>query len=189
MPDIRTFFAFDPSLEVREQAASLLSELKRCDADVKWESAAKMHVTMKFLGGVPEDTLNDVIRTAESALAAHASCMPVFETIGAFPSLRHPNVVWIGCRDTGGALAGIKGSLDRALKPLGFPVGERAFHPHLTLGRVKSPRGLNYLISILEKCTFEPQRTPVSEILVMKSLLRPAGSEYSVLQRIRLQSP
>lgn len=166
----------------------LQSELRESGADVRWESPDKFHATIKFLGDVEEAGLPGVLRDARSACAPHPPFVVSYQGLGAFPALRHPKVVWIGCANEDGTLGRIKTSLDAGLLPHGFKVEERAFRPHVTLGRVRSARGLQHLTPRLENLTFEPQTGTISEILVMKSVLRPQGAEYSVVTSIHLQS-
>ncbi len=184
---IRTFIAFGTPLPIREAMTALQAELRASEADVRWESPEKFHATIKFLGDVEEAGLPGVLDDARSACASSPPFSVSYEGLGAFPALRHPRVVWIGCVNEDGVLGRIKDALDAGLLARGFPVEERAFHPHVTLGRVRSPRGLHNLTPILEKLTFEPRTGIISEILVMKSLLRPQGAEYSVVTSIHLQ--
>src|SRR5260221_5183553 len=181
MGSIRTFIAFDTPARVREAMMAVQEELAEPDADVRWESPEKSHTTIKFLGGVDESILPGVLETTRSVCGTFRPFEVTYEGVGAFPEGRHPKVIWTGCLNADGSLASLKSALDRALVPFGFPIEERAFRPHLTLGRVRSPRGLQYLTPKLEKLTFEPRKETISEILVMKSVLRPQGGEYTVL--------
>ena len=101
--------------------------------------------------------------------------------------MKSPRVLWIGCENPDGRLLPLKNALDSGLLPEGFEVEDRPFHPHVTLGRVKSLRGKNDLTPMLEKLTLEPRVATVAEIIVMKSTLKPQGAVYTVLKNIRLQ--
>jgi 2'-5' RNA ligase len=71
---------------------------------------------------------------------------------------------------------------------LGFPPEGRAFAPHLTLGRVKSPRGrygLTKWLGELKPVAAEPFQ--VSEIILYRSNLSPQGATYSPLRKILLE--
>jgi 2'-5' RNA ligase len=185
---IRTFIAFDTPSKVREAMKGLQQELAGTGADVRWEPAAKSHTTIKFLGGIDQTILPGVMEAARSVCAAFGPFDVSFQGVGVFPDILRPKVLWIGCENPDGSLANLKSELDRALVPCGIPVEDRPFRPHLTLGRVRSPRGLAHLTPKLEKVTFEPRKETISEILVMKSVLRPQGGEYSVLTSLHLQS-
>jgi len=188
MGSIRTFIAFDTPSPVREAMMAVQKEFAEPDANVRWESPEKSHTTIKFLGGVDESILPGVLETTGSVCGAFRPFEVTYEGVGAFPDGRQPKVIWIGCRNTDGTLASLKSTLDRALVSFGFRIEDRPFHPHITLGRVRSPRGLQYLTPKLEKLTFEPRKETISQILVMKSVLRPQGGEYTVLTSVHLHS-
>lgn len=187
MPSIRTFIAVETPLEIREKIQKLQTELKKAKSDVRWESMEKFHATIKFLGDIDEQKLPAVLTRIKSVIERHRSFELIVQTIGCFPNAKHPRVVWIGCTNADGVLDLLKTSLDVELLPLGFEIEDRAFHPHITLGRVKSSKGISNLTSMMEKLTFEPTKFEVKEIVIMKSVLRPEGSEYSALLNIHLQ--
>ena len=166
--------------------SELQEQLKQSHADVRWELPHQLHATIKFLGDVEERTMPTVLSTIQTGVRLFPHFEIVYATIGFFPDKRHPRIIWIGCGENKGTLLHIKNNLDNQLLPLGFAVEDRKFHPHITLGRVKSNRNLHHLTPMLEKCTFEPRVAVVKEILVMQSVLKPRGAEYSVLQSIQL---
>ncbi len=82
--------------------------------------------------------------------------------------------------------------LDNELRVLGFEIESRPFRPHITLGRVKSQKGIEHLISILENLTFEPHASVVNDIVRHEEcaetqrvgVLRPANNSIKPLVRI-----
>jgi 2'-5' RNA ligase len=184
---IRTFIAFDTPEDIRYKMSVLQEKLRQSRADVKWESGDKFHATIKFLGNVDEHLLSNVILICEKGLSNYASFEIIYQSLGCFPNKKHPRVIWIGCENPDNTLLKLKNSLDKDLLPLGFEIEYRSFHPHITLGRVKSPKGFPNLLPMLENLTFERQEATIQEILIMKSVLKPEGSEYSVLKTIQLK--
>lgn len=187
MASIRTFIAFDTPAPIREAMTALQTDLRESGADVRWESPDKFHATIKFLGAVDPSVLPAVMAETRSVCGKYRPIGVSYRGLGAFPNERRPRVFWIGVVNDDGSLSSLKSALDTALIPYGFPVEERAFTPHITLGRVRTARGLKYLTPKLEKLTFEPRAGTISEVLVMKSVLRPQGAEYTVLTSIHLQ--
>ncbi len=163
-------------------------QLKESHADVKWELPHQLHATIKFLGDVEERSMPEILSAIRAATTGISRFSITYRSVGSFPDNRHPRIVWIGCEEDTGRLLQLKNNLDKLLLPLGFAVEDRKFHPHITLGRVKSSRNLSYLTPMLENCTFEPRVAVVEEVLVMKSLLKPQGAEYSVLQSIHVSA-
>jgi len=161
-------------------------QLKESHADIKWELPHQLHATIKFLGDVDEQTMPAILSAIRSATIDITRFTVSYRSVGSFPDNRHPRIVWIGCDDGTETVLQLKNNLDKRLLPLGFAVEDRKFHPHITLGRVKSSRNLSYLTPMLENCTFEPRVAVVEEVFVMRSILKPQGAEYSVLQSIHL---
>ena len=186
MASVRTFIAFDTPLSLKEEIGKIQSILKETRADVRWETGNKFHVTIKFLGEVEEKILPAVITTVKNITERYHPFSIIYQTLGAFPNKNRPRVLWVGCTNTDRQLLDMKNELDEALMPYGFEIEERQFHPHVTLGRVKSPSGIKNLIQTLENVTFEPRQVSISNILVVKSILKPSGSEYSTLASIPL---
>lgn len=188
MATIRTFISFRPPENVRDEIAKIQDQLKESHADIKWDLPQQFHATIKFLGDVEERTMPNVLSTIRRAIAGTPPFEITYQIVGSFPDNHHPRIVWIGCEDGRGTLLQLKNNLDKLLLPLGFVVEDRKFHPHITLGRVKSNRNVYHLTPMLENCTFEPRVAVVEDVLVMKSVLKPQGAEYSVLQSIHLSA-
>jgi len=115
----------------------------------------------------------------------------VLEQPGAFPSLNRPQTIWMGVRDTDRQIASLEKELSDRLAGLGFVPDRKPFHPHITLGRTRSPRGADALRKALESwhrkdacpCRFD-------RLVLFESQLTPAGPVYSALLEAPLgQSP
>jgi 2'-5' RNA ligase len=186
MPAIRTFIALPASTEIQQQMASVQSELKATQAEVKWEPQNKFHITLKFLGGVEPSS----IESLSSALAGMVKQFPAFEIIynslGAFPNLHNPRVIWIGTKSNQFVLD-LQSGVERVCSDFGFQKEERAFHPHITFGRVKGTCNLARLTEAIKTITFESMQSQCSELLLMKSDLRLSGSIYTILKSFPLQ--
>ena len=137
MPDpIRTFIAInDPRLEplhrVLKELAGMGRALKTVDPD-------NLHVTLKFLGQTEMDLVPEVRALMERAARSRESCELSIATLGAFPHVDRPSVVWAGL-DGAETLATLAADLEAGLQPHGFPRENRPFVPHLTLARRESP--------------------------------------------------
>jgi 2'-5' RNA ligase len=105
--------------------------------------------------------------------------------IGCFPDTRRPSVIWIGLHEPSGALLHLQKAVEAQLTPLGYPPEERAFKPHLTLGRIDRGASLTDLRQIGEvirtASVGELGTVRVTGISLMKSDLQPGGSVYTRL--------
>lgn len=187
MGSIRTFISIPTPENVRQALTAIQSELKSADADVKWESPEKLHITLRFLGDVEENRLPQLIADCSKAICNLNSFSLVYEGFGCFPDARNPRIIWAGSHNDDGTLITIKKEIDAAVARYGFEGENRMFHPHITLSRVKGRRNIPNLIKMLQSVTFEPHPVRIDEVHFMKSVLRPTGSIYTILQTIALQ--
>ena len=103
---------------------------------VSWVPEANLHLTVRFLGEQPAALVPALAEALESAASAVHRTDLVIGGLGAFPSLRRPRVLWIGV-GMNVALAALYQKVDDACARLGLGREPRAFHPHVTVGRVR----------------------------------------------------
>ena len=183
---LRLFISLPLPIEIRTALGEFIGLVKPWGGGARWEKPDKLHLTVKFLGDTDDRLVGEilgVIRDRTAGLGAFSVCVSGF---GAFPALERPRVIWVGCEDSGGTLLRIHDAIDEGLAALGFPKEERAFHPHVTLARVREQGSRTHLTSLPKNITFDPRHTLVSEIFLMKSVLQPAGSDYTVIGSSRL---
>ncbi len=187
MAMLRLFLAVDMDESLKQYVGSLVEPLRKAGADVKWVQADNLHVTLKFLGDVEEERVDIVADTARRSVGAYEPFDIGLGEVGTFPPAGRPRVIWIGIEDSGGQLARMSRSLEEAFAELGFPAEERPFKGHLTLGRVRSPKGVERLQPLLARATTPAaKRMSVDKIMLFKSVLTSAGPIYSVLEKVYL---
>lgn len=160
--------------------------LKCVDADVKWVRPQSVHLTLKFLGDTPEDTIGPL---AAKVAEAVASCPPVnlnIDGVGVFPNRNKPRVVWLGLGGETRELSNLHKLVECAASEFGYIPEKRAFKPHLTLGRVRSSRGKGRLMSELEKTKPRELAIEARELILFKSDLKPSGAVYTALHKLPL---
>ena len=188
MKKIRTFIAVEVSAAVLDRAADLIERLRRCDTKVKWVDRANMHLTLQFLGDVPESEIAGVCRTVTEAAAPFAPFELSAVGAGAFPDTRRPRTLWIGMDRGAEQLCKLQKSVDRALRKLGFPKEGRQFHPHLTIGRLRqggdSARRLGDLVRDLDD--YDAAGATIGQVTVFASYLDKTGPTYEALGRAPL---
>ena len=180
--DLRCFIAIEIPDTVKKEIGEAADMLRKYDADIKWVNAQNLHITLKFLGNTPEEAVPEI---SESLLSAVSPFRPFYIKIsgtGVFPSRKSPRVIWIGV-ENGESLPRLAADIDRSLSLLGYKKEEREFRPHLTLGRVRSRKGMvsivNELDSLKEK---EFGIFTIDRIKLMRSELKPKGPEYTCLR-------
>ena len=111
---------------------------------IRWVRRENFHLTLFFLGpAVPRERLV-AVADALGAIAATAAPLEIAaRSVGAFPNLSRPQVIWIGLH--GNELVALAARVVAAVKQCGFIPERRAFTPHLTIGRVRSMRSAKRL--------------------------------------------
>ena len=178
---MRCFVAVDPSPEVRTAIARAQAALRAAAsaADVRWTDASAFHLTLKFLGAVADERVPAVAAALARAVAGAPPLVVAAGGLGAFPSHARARVLWAGITAGADALAALAAAVDRSLVPLGMPPEARPFHAHVTIGRVRSPRGGRTLAEALGATGAEPFGSwRADEVVLYQSRLRPTGAEY-----------
>ncbi|MBI4609669.1 MAG: RNA 2',3'-cyclic phosphodiesterase [Candidatus Rokubacteria bacterium] len=179
---IRAFVAILLDSGVREAVAAELERLRPLARSVSWVPTQNLHLTFKFLGEIQAEALEAVKEALVEGVAAAEPFTLTFHGLGAFPGLARPRVIWVGVARGGRECQALQAQVDAALNRRGFPKDARAYTPHLTIGRVRDPRGLVALqqaITQNAQKTFGDQR--VSAISLMRSDLHPSGARYTEL--------
>jgi 2'-5' RNA ligase len=177
---MRTFIAVELEPGLREPLLKLLREVFPRDRDVRWCSENQLHVTLKFLGEIREEQLAPVCAAAQTACAQVPPFALRIKGLGAFPNPRSPRVLWCGVEDANASCRRWVELADPLFAQLGFEPENRAFTPHITLGRSKAPAGARVLREMLE--TAPPPETElmtVRQVIVFESRLLPAGAQYT----------
>lgn len=185
MAGVRCFLAIDSGPQLRAAVA----EFQKAGSlpGLRWEDQAKLHVTLKFLGNVAPDVLEALSAQLSDLLRYQSSFDIIYEGLGAFPSFERPRIFWVGVRDPLPVLA-LHHEVDAVARALGFPAEDRPYHPHITLARIRPQTSTRRLTATLKSLTLEPVLTRCSDVVLMKSELRPETSKYTVLQSIPLRS-
>ncbi len=183
---IRSFIAVDIPEAVRENLDGLLGKLKTNQADVKWVKSKSIHITLKFLGDVEEMQLPQIKEIMGNVAKNIQPFTVSIEGTGAFPNDRRPRVLWVGVRKGSETLIRLAADIDSQLAAIGFEREKQSYSPHLTLGRVRSPKKIDSVIDMMHSMTFHAGEFLNENILLMKSDLRPDGAVYTVMEKIKL---
>lgn len=187
MKAIRCFVALNLDIpavrRISELQDKLRSRAKGQPLRVGWVPPANLHLTLKFLGDIPAETMPAVRdRLAERLLGRPAFTMQV-RGVGAFPNVDQARVLWVGLTDDGGHLDRLAADMDQWLVDLGFARETRPFRPHVTLGRVREGSAAG-LIAGDEALELGPALA--QEVVFFESVLQRRGAEYRALGRYGL---
>lgn len=181
---IRAFIATEIPSEVRSAIGEAQARLKRelIGVKVSWSKVSNIHLTLQFLGDIVTDAVPAISKAMAVVTRQHDPFDLRVNGANAFPDVRRPRVLWVGCADEQGRLNALAGDIQAAMQALGFQSEARGFSAHLTLGRIKFPRpddALTRALDSLKDNAFGTMR--VAEIHLFQSQLHPEGSIYSKL--------
>jgi 2'-5' RNA ligase len=187
----RLFVALEPSDPVRRRIGAAAAAIRRASTraadEVRWVPPENVHLTLQFLGAVPEERVPAVEEAVRAAAAGSHPLSLEVKGAGGFPNARRPRVVWIGLAGDVDALGALVADLGRRLAPLGFPPEERRFSPHLTIGRARDGRGAPGLAgAVAEAAQADGTTWRASDVVLFESHLSPHGPRYEALVRAPL---
>ena len=200
--------------KVIEHIEQLRRELP--DARASWSLERNFHLTLKFLGNVPVSEIPKLSDAIARAIADVKPFKLTVAGCGVFPPKGRPNVLWIGVGSAGilpadrghlaraalsedadtrnpalpigtSHLAALYSAIEDQCSNAGFPREPRAFHPHLTIARLRKPGGERRLAEAHQNLGFESETFSVSEVVVFKSELLREGSKHMPISRHALQ--
>lgn len=171
-PIVRVFFALWPSATLAAQ----LGEIARQQAAVAGGKATRpetIHLTLAFIGNLPETRLAELIAAVQGLSA------PGFTlTLDQLGHWSHKRLAWAGCQQPPAALASLVTALHQRLQQATFTVDRLPgqFFPHVTLVRKTTQAAPSGPLQ-------PPLRWPCSEFVLVRSHLSAAGSDYEILAR------
>lgn len=186
---MRTFIAIELPDEIKESLARLQDRLKKSQADVKWVAPENIHLTLKFLGEISEAQLEKITGALEET-CQNKKCFQIsLSTIGAFPKINFPRVIWVGVEKGDQETKELAEELEERISRLGIPKEKHPFSSHITLGRVRSYLNKDKLINELKTAGFmEGKEFAVKELTFFKSTLTPKGPVYEILKTASLKT-
>lgn len=186
---MRLFVALRLDARIHATLDDSIAKLRGLDRQkqVRWVDPAAIHLTLKFLGEVPDPGVLELETRLDAAVRGRPAPRLALTGLGAFPNARRPRVLWMGLHEEpqGAALAPLQEAIEAAAESLGWEREKRAFQPHLTLGRVREDRGGGTrplpgpLLQALERSpagSDEPR--PQNRLALMRSHLSQAGVRY-----------
>jgi len=186
---VRTFICIEIPEALKTLIADLQRELKQIDAQVSWVKPENIHLTLKFLGDIPQSRIAAVSKAVERAAGSSSPFDVEVSSTGCFPSTRSPKVLWVGLSHVPTQLNHLHQAIEDELAHAGFARESKPFSPHLTIGRVRPPRRAPEVAERLIARGFRSEPFSAGEVIVMRSELNPSGSVYTPQAVIRLGHP
>jgi len=178
----RIFIAVNLPKEIRKQLVNYQS--KWPELPIKWTKPENLHITLIFLGDVNDSELVEICKTSREIIEQHHSFgINLNQICYGPPKKMPPRMIWVKGQKSQ-ELSDLKKDLESALlEKVNFHQENRAFSPHITLGRIRT----------WDWSKIEPEERPeVNEIIdlgfevgsidVMESELKRDGPKYIILE-------
>ncbi len=209
---MRAFIAIEIPADVRDAIAAAQQHMSSAKVRISWVKPDNIHLTVKFLGDIPDEGVDDIKAALDNIAARFAAFSFTVTGAGAFPSPSAPRVLWLGCESkpvgrvfvpvVEGAPTTVKGhvetltqleelisAVDTEMEKHGFAPDFHEFKAHITLGRIKFPKPDPALTSALDSLKTKTFGTvQVNALYLMKSDLNPDGAVHNKLSSHPLRS-
>ena len=183
---IRSFVCIEIPDGHRAKLARLAEEQRGLGGGIRWLKAETLHITLKFCGERPQE----LVDTLAKRLAEMKKCGP-FEIslngVGGFPKLEKARIIWTGIEGETEKLCALAKNAARLAESCGMDREEKAFTPHVTLGRRTEFGALpENVVSALRNNALRLAPWTVDEIVLMRSRLLPSGAQYIPIKRFKI---
>jgi 2'-5' RNA ligase len=184
---LRLFVAINLPETERGNVARALVGLGAEGLPVRWSAREALHLTLKFLGEVPDARAGEIGAALAEAVRGARPFDVTLSGLGGFPELARASVVWLGV-ERHPALELLANDVELALAALGFESELRPFHPHVTLGRVRRgiPAGRLAGLAALGAAFDYQGAIQVERLDLMRSSPGKGGSVYTVVHSASL---
>jgi len=188
---MRCFVAIEIPGEIRAELARLQKDLVgHVDVhrgDVKWVEPEGMHLTLKFLGEVPDNRVVEVCRIVGEVAQRHALFDFPVKEVGSFGG-RSARVLWVGAGLDCPELLDLQQDLEEEFDRAGWPKEGRQFSGHLTLCRIRNVKAGEKLAQAAKQYgDYDLGMAPAAEVCVFESQLKPRGPIYTRVGHYTLQ--
>ena len=170
----RLFVAIRPPFPIR----ALLLDIMGGISGARWQSDDQIHLTLRFIGEVDRHRAEDI----HAALGAihHPRFEIALNGIDAFDRRGEPVTLWAGVTPHE-PLKALHKKVDQACLRVGVDPDRRAYHPHITLARLK--RGIGPLKGLVEQSGgLASAPFAVTAFALYESELAPEGPIYSRIE-------
>lgn len=183
---MRLFIAINFPDQIKRKILKQIEDLKSQFPQVSWVKSENLHLTLKFLGYVKDDKLDEIKEGI--ALVSH-DFKPFELTISRMGYFhREPFIIQLNI-DNSLRLNSLVDRLEKEMKKLGFMRENRPYNPHITLGRgrkLNREKVVSIKKEIEKPVAFSPIRFTVDKIALMESTLKPTGAVYTLVNSFPL---
>ena len=177
---MRLFVAIPLPESVKKQ----LTTLEKPIEGVRWQDSSQMHLTLRFIGSVNNET-SEKVKSLLSEIS-HNSFEMAVNGLGQFPENGNPRVLWAGIEQHPDLML-LQEKVEDACVKSGLDAENRDYKPHITLAKVKEKRANNAVKSFInDHSNFRIKSIPVNEFILYHSKLSKEGAIHTAIQNYEL---
>ena len=165
------------AIDLPESTRQLLANLDPHIRGVRWTDAAQMHLTLSFLGEVP-DEIDLALREKLNVIEFGAFFLPIVG-VGTFPAKGAPKIIWIGVGKAHPHLFQIHKRVQEAALTAGLEPELRPWHPHITLARCRDVSAQSLRKFLHTNAEFDAGMIRVEAFYLYSSKLTPSGPSHT----------
>jgi len=179
----RIFIAINLPEDLKKEIVPVQKKLKKFDWPVRWTATDNIHLTLRFLGSITDQEIEQVKGIIEQAVKKTKLFLLQISNFVAFPNLKVPRVICLSVEESE-TLYNLHSDIVSPIEEQGIGESERyPFSGHITIGRAEQ-QSANY--RALSKMEFNANFT-VDSVEIMASVLKPEGPVYSVIKSHKLK--
>ncbi len=180
---IRLFVALKVPDEIKKEIINHCKSIAENQA-LRWETEEKIHLTLKFIGEVSEEILQNIVNELDF-VKNYSSFNCTISKFGFFFRDNQAKILWCDL-ETDDSIISLVDEINIKLQKFGISIEKRKFKGHLTLLRIKNSVDEKF-IQRFKESKFDPVKFNSNEIMLIQSVLKPSGSEYKVLKIYELK--
>ena len=156
---------------------------------IKFVEKDNLHISLKFLGDLNCKEIEKTSTILQNVSIKYQHFRTEFsKSIGVFPNISRPRVIWIGIEKGKDIILSIYQSIEKELKSEPFYGKENQFKPHITLARIKYMEQQHKFSECIKSIKIDPLTEPVKTIELMESRLTKEGPIYTIIKSFPLSA-
>lgn len=176
----RLFIAIDLDTKTRTRIIKQLKALHSKTKNIRWFKPENLHITLRFLGNTPNESIPDLINTLDKILKPISPFSISIHGPVLFPFTQHPSVVALPLL-ANNHLQQLVETVETVATQFDFKPEKRPYHGHISIGKIDKDHRPK-----LPAVKWETLEMKVKDIVLYQSDTLPEGVVYTALKRFQL---
>ena len=185
---MRFLIALEIPSENLAQFQAIQNKLHTLIPQTRITNLDKIHLTLAFIGEQPDNLKGNLIKVIEGTTRNILTFEVTPAYIDGFPTLHHPNVLWVGVKGDIDKILLIREKIKDGLESLHLPVDNRRFTPHITIAKLNNEFHLDRILEVgLEKImTLDFDPIKITSIKLFESIPHEGLHKHNTLAEVKL---